>query len=134
MRSLQLGNVPDPDRSARLAAAAANVAAKAAQLEERRRDALHSLYMQAREFIVTEQQLDAKIEAVFVERPWAHVPGKEQAVNIWDAEGAPPTVQDMLGELNGTQRTAVGFHGGAAVATGKRMLRVAEELTGGKMD
>ena len=90
--------------------------------------------MHARNFITTEAQLDAAIEKMFVERPWEHVPGKEKAVSIWDAEGAPPTVQDMLSEVNRTQKSAMLFHRGPAVATGKRMLKIAEELTGGKMD
>jgi hypothetical protein len=134
MRKLQLGNLADPDREARIAAASAHVAAKAKMLEEQRRDALHTLYMHARNFITTEAQLDAAIEKVFVDRPWSNVPGKENAVSIWDAEGAPQTVQDLLGDVNKTQRSALMFHRGPAVATGKRMLKIAEELTGGKMD
>lgn len=134
MRQLQLGNLPDPNREARLAAASERVAAKAKMLEEQRQNALHTLYMHARNFITTEAQLDAAIEKVFVERPWAHVPGKEKAVSIWDAEGTPPTVQDLLSDVNKTQRSAMLFHRGPAVATGKRMLKIAEELTGGKMD
>jgi hypothetical protein len=134
MRKLQIGNVPDPDRAARIVAASVRVAAKAKMLEEQRRDALHTLYMHARNFITTEAQLDAAIEKVFVERPWAHVPGKENAVSIWDAEGAPQTVQDMLSDVNKTQKSAMLFHRGPAVATGKRMLKIAEELAGGKMD
>lgn len=134
MRKLQLGNIPDPEREARLAAASARVAAKAKALEEQRQDALHTLYMHARNFITTEAQLDAAIEKVFVERPWTHIPGKEKAISIWDAEGSPQTVQDMLSEVNKTQKSAMLFHRGPAVATGKRMLRIAEELTGGKMD
>jgi len=134
MRQLQLGNVADPDREKRVAEMAERVAARAKMLEERRKDALHTLYMHARNFITTEEQLDATIEKVFVERPWSHVPGKEHAVSIWDAEGAPQTVQDMLSEVNKTQKSALLFHGGPAVVTGKRMLKIAEELTGGKID
>jgi hypothetical protein len=134
MRKLQLGNVPDPNREARLQAAAERVAERQKTMEEQRRDELHTLYMHARNFITTEKQLDEAIEKVFVEKPWAHVAGKENTVNIWDAEGTPLTVQDMLSEVNNTQKAAVSYHRGPAVATGKRMLRIAEELTGGKMD
>jgi hypothetical protein len=134
MRKLQLGNVPDPNREERIAAATARTAARAKMLAEQRQDALHTLYMHARKFITTEAQLDAAIDKTFVERPWAHIPGKQNTVSIWDAEGAPPTVQDMLSEVNKTQKLAILHQAGPAVTTGKRMLKIAEELTGGKMD
>lgn len=134
MRKLQLGSLPDPNREARIAAASARVAAKARMLEERRRDALHTLYMNARNFITTKEQLNAVIEKVFVERPWANIPGKENSVNIWDAEGAPQTVQDMLVGVNKTQKLTMLSQPSPAAIAGKRMLKIAEELTGGKMD
>jgi hypothetical protein len=134
MRQLNIGNVADPAREERLAAVRERVAARQKELEERRRDALHTLYMHARNFITSEAELDAAIESTFVEKPWVHVAGKENSINIWDAEGAPPTVQDLLSEVNHTQKAAVSYHRGPALATGKRMQRIAEELTGGKMD
>lgn len=134
MRKLQLGNVPDPHREARIAASAARVSARAKMLEEERRDALHTLYMHARNFITTEEQLDAAIEMTFVERPWQNIPGKENAISIWDGLGAPPTVQDMLSEASKTQKAALAQLSGPAVLNGKRMMKIAEELTGGKMD
>ena len=57
--------------------------------------------------------------------------GKE---NIWDAHGAPPTVQDMLQSINDAQKNALEYHRGPAHITGQRMKKIAEELTGGKMD
>lgn len=134
MKTFQHGRLPDPDREARLAEMAARVAAKTAALEEKRRDALHTLYMHARTFITTEAQLDAEIDKVFTEKPWAHVPGAENKNNIWEAEGAPPTLQEMLSEVTGTQKTAADYYRLPAKTTGKRMVRVAEELTGGTMD
>lgn len=132
LKKLRLGYVPDPDREARIAAKAERMKAKEALKEEQRKDALHTLYMNAREFITTEDQLKAEIEKIFVPYPF----GEENAgkTNIWDAEGAPPTVQNMLSEVSKTQKTAVDFHRGPAAITGKRMKALAEELTGGKMD
>lgn len=130
MRKLQFGDLPDPNRSERLEAAAERVAAKQQSLEEQRRDALHTLYMHARSFITTEDQLDAEIDKVFTETPF----GERKPTNIWDALDAPPTVQDMLSVVNNTQKTAMEYHGNRGAATGKRMIRIAEELTGGKMD
>jgi hypothetical protein len=88
--------------------------------------------MHAREFITTEAQLDAEIEKIFIEHPFgAEHPDK---TNIWDAYGAPPTVQDMLSTVNNTQKTSIDYHRGPGFVTGKRMTKIAEELTGGKMD
>jgi hypothetical protein len=133
MSTLQHCILPDPERDARLAAASARVQAKAAVLEEARRDALHTLYIHARSFITTEQQLEQEIEKVFSETPFENME-RADAQNIWDAAGAPPTVAEMLSEVSNTQRRAVEFYAPPAVKTGKRMKRIAEELTGGKMD
>jgi hypothetical protein len=133
-RKLVTGTLPDPNREARLAAAAARVQARAAALEEKRRNALHTLYMHAREFITTEEQLDKKIEDVFSDQAFSHVLDCEREPNIWDAEGAPTSVQNMLSEVSNTQKTAISFHRSPAAATGKRMKHIAEELMGGAMD
>jgi hypothetical protein len=132
VRQLQKGRVPDPGREERIAEAGGRVKAKEIARETQRKDALHTLYMHAREFITTEEQLDAEIEKIFVESPF----GEQHAgkTNIWDAYGAPPTVQDMLSSVNNTQKSALDYHRGPGYITGKRMTRIAEELTGGKMD
>jgi hypothetical protein len=131
VRQLQKGRVPDPGREERLAAARARVAATEVARAAERKDALHTLYMHAREFITTEAQLEAEIEKSFVEFPFGpEHPGK---TSIWET-GAPPTVAEMLSEVNNTQKAAVAFHRGPGHVTGKRMTRIAEELTGGKMD
>lgn len=132
MSELQIGALPDPDREQRIAEKKARIAAKEAAKEEQRKDALHTLYMHARDFIVTEEQLNEEIEKIFVEEPF----GLERAgkQNIWDAYDAPQTVQDMLLEVNNTQKKAVAYHAGPAAVTGARLKRIAEELTGGKMD
>ncbi|TVY93008.1 hypothetical protein LAWI1_G004380 [Lachnellula willkommii] len=130
VRKLQLGPVPDPQREARVAAKAERVKAKEAKREEARRNALHTLYMHARSFITTEEQLDKQIEAIFVPQPF---PGASTD-NIWDAVGPPPTVQRLLATVNHTERELVRYHAGPGAITGQRMKKIAEELTGGKMD
>jgi hypothetical protein len=127
-RILQSGPIPDPNREARVAEKAARVQVKGAAREEQRKNALHTLYMHARYFITTEEQLDAKIEEIFKELP------DDESDNIWENFDAPPTVQDMLSEINKTETKATKFHAGPAQLTGKRMKKIAEELTGGKMD
>ncbi|KUJ18821.1 uncharacterized protein LY89DRAFT_683688 [Mollisia scopiformis] len=129
--TLQTGHLPDPDRAARIAEKAARVEAIATEKEEARRDALHTLYMHARSFITTEEQLDQRIEAIFTDTPFEH---NNRNDNIWEVAGAPHTVQDMLSEINKTEKSAVQYHSGPSQITGKRMKKIAEELTGGKMD
>ncbi len=130
-RTLQSGPVPDPDRATRVAEKVARVQAKELAREAARRDALHTLYMNARSFITTEEQLDAQIEKIFVADP--HTKGNFED-NIWLAKNSPPTVQDMLSQVNNTQKRAMEFHASPAALTGRRMKKIAEELTGGKMD
>jgi hypothetical protein len=132
LRQPQKGRLPDPDREQRIAASMERVKLKEAQREEQRKNALHTLYMHARDFITTEAQLDAEIEKIFVPHPFG--PNHAGMTNIWQAYKKQTTVQDMLSGVNNTQKTAVEFHGGPGPITGKRMTRIAEELTGGKMD
>jgi len=128
---LQSGPVPDPQRETRLAESAAKVKALQLAREEERRSALHNLYMHARTFITTEEQLNAQVEEIFTDTPFDK---NNQNDNIWDMQGAPPTIQDMLSEVNRTQRTAAKLHQGSSVVGTQRMKKIAEELTGGKMD
>ena len=132
IRQLQKGRVPDPGRDKRIAEAAERVKVNEIAREAQRKDALHTLYMHAREFITTEEELDAEIEKIFVDFPFG--PENAGKTNIWDAYGAPPTVQEMLSAVNNTQKQALEYHRGPGFITGKRMTRIAEELTGGKMD
>ena len=131
LEKLHIG-LPDPGREARIAEKAERFKTKEELKKEERKNSLHSLYMHAREFITTEQELNEEIDRIFVPSPFGrdHV-GEE---NIWDALGAPPTIQDMLQTSNRTQKNAMEFHRGPAHITGERMKKIAEELTGGKMD
>lgn len=128
--TLQTGHLPDPDRMARIAEMAARVQAAEMEKEEARRDALHTLYMHARDFITTEEQLDQQIEAIFTDTPFKP---NDKRDNIWE-HWQPELVSDMLSDVNHTQKEATKFHARPAVLTGKRMKRIAEQLTGGKMD
>ncbi|TAQ91118.1 hypothetical protein B7494_g552 [Chlorociboria aeruginascens] len=120
-----------PESAEVVARKAARVQMKETVKEEQRRNALHTLYMHARSFITTEELLHAEIEKIFVPQPFLP---NHLGDNIWDAHGAPITVQDMLSEINNTQKKSLGFHKGPAQITGQRMKKIAEELTGGKMD
>jgi len=131
MKQFQSGNVPDPDRPTRIAEKAARIQAKQAAKEEERRDALHTLYTRARDFITTESQLNATIDRVFVEHPEEFTNEGGSGDNIWN-RGPPETVQQMLNETNKTGNNAIKHYTGFGDVTQKRVRRIAEELTGGK--
>lgn len=103
LNKLSLG-LSDPDRANRVAEKAARFKVKEELKKEERRNALHTLYMNAREFITTEKQLVEEIDKVFVPSPFGKdYQGQE---NIWDAFGAPPTAQEMFEAFQGRRRGA----------------------------
>ncbi|KAI9816029.1 MAG: hypothetical protein M1827_002021 [Pycnora praestabilis] len=133
MKQFQIGSVPDPDRPARIAEKAALVLAKQEEKEGQKRDALHSLYMRARDFITTEAQLNDAIDQEFLPRLPSFSSDSQEGDNIWNG-GVPETVQEMLKQVNkNSDRNAISFAEGYADITNKRVRRIAEELTGGKM-
>jgi hypothetical protein len=94
---------------------------------------LHNLYINAREFIVEESQLDEAIEKAF---------GTEEEPLGWDNRGnvgkrseGNEGLSKFAGPLpEGTGDRLRKLHGGEGVGLAKeRVKRVAEELTGGKM-
>lgn len=94
---------------------------------------LHDLYTNAREFIVTEEQLDEAIEKVF---------GTEESPMGWDIKGnmgPRKNNNDGLSPWHGPMPEGVGdmmnkLRGGEGVGLAKlRVKKLAEELTGGKM-
>jgi hypothetical protein len=123
LRPGQRTPLPDPKRAERVAAMKARYAAKEAAKHEERQNDLHSLYMTARDFIVTEEQLERKVEEVF-EDPWFK---KNPEHSIWDKEGYPDTAESMLVDMSKARKGAV------ADITRERAKRLAEELIGGKM-
>lgn len=98
-----------------------------------RQDALHTLYMHARSFITTEAQLDAAVEEAFgtAEQPAMFVTGNVAGPSIWTL-GEPDTVQKMLGK-SGSTGTSGSAGSEQQNLTYKRIKRIAEELTGGKI-
>lgn len=92
---------------------------------QERKDALHTLYMHARDFITTEAQLSKAVEETFSENDDSAEWQKYYNSNIWIAKGEPLGVNRML-RKNTTE--AVSSH-----VTQQRMKRIAESLTGGKI-
>jgi hypothetical protein len=106
--------------------------------EDERRYALHTLYMNARNFVTTEEQLDAAIEKAFPEggNP-EFATDTKLGDNIWNV-GAPATIAELL-HANVSRVRKDFTKAGLTEADHKfkidqeRMKRIAEELSGGKM-
>ncbi|KAI8955604.1 hypothetical protein F4801DRAFT_528340 [Xylaria longipes] len=133
--TLQTTVALDPHRLERGLASAARTAAIAAVKSEARRDAIQTLYMNARSFIVNEAELEATINREFADDRFSgsSSPGR-RVQNIWDDRDEPISVATMLNELQRNHSTLVNEYTSEQVRTTRRQKLVAEELTGGKMD
>ncbi|KAI7591103.1 hypothetical protein KC316_g3044 [Hortaea werneckii] len=135
-----------PIRAAKQANLQAHTTAKRAE----RLDHLHTLYLNAKTFIVTPQQLDQAVDEAFgtVEDPvrfdgdqqysptafYNNSMKNAQSQSVW-AQGKPERVQDMLNRANGQGgKTAMESAGGLASVNKDRVRRIGEVLTGGKME
>lgn len=123
----KLGTLPDPNREARLALSKARMEAKQAEKEVQRQEDIQSLYMNARTFIVTEEQLAAEIDRVFPaegeNEAWRN--DHQQGENIWNL-GTPPTVQSIVNE---TRRSETARWD----TIQRRVKQLGEQITGGKL-
>ncbi|KAJ5175129.1 uncharacterized protein N7482_001006 [Penicillium canariense] len=116
----------DPNREQRLALSRARMEAKRAEKDAERRDHLQSLYMNARTFITTEEQLTAEIDRVFPEgenEAWRN--DHQQGDNIWNL-GVPPTVQSVVNETRKSETARWDV-------TQDRVKKLGEQITGGKL-
>ncbi|KXT03826.1 hypothetical protein AC578_8922 [Pseudocercospora eumusae] len=134
--------IPDPTREARLERKRANVAARARGKQEERMDSLHTLYMNARDFIVTPEQLDKAVDEAFgtPENPvkfgvsFGHLDTGSEGKSVWTL-GKPISVQDMLDRAKQTPSSkAIEGPSNTTAIKEERIRRIAETLTGGKMD
>ncbi|KAI4249028.1 MAG: hypothetical protein LQ352_005749, partial [Teloschistes flavicans] len=126
----------EPERAALLARKKANHERHAAQKVTERRNALHTLYMNARDFIVTEQALTDAVERAFDPDNPQFDNEARRGLNVWNL-GYPEKVKDLLhkhktNDYRDAGKAVQGYIGYGTV-TEKRMKRLGEELTGGKM-
>ncbi|KAL4996929.1 hypothetical protein BDV10DRAFT_100961 [Aspergillus recurvatus] len=114
--------LPDPGREQRLAQSKVRTQKKTARNVAERRDALHSLYMNARHFITTETQLAAEIEKVFPEgenEAWRS--DHKYGENIWNL-GFPRGMASRVNENREVERWDV---------VQGRVKKLGEQITGG---
>ena len=95
---------------------------------EKRRDVLHNLYVNAKDFIVSMDDLDAKIEEEFNKEFYKVNPEH----GIWDEQGIPDTTSWLLSSSLKNPGTAAD-QGKSYTEVGERVQRVGRELTGGKL-
>ena len=121
----------------------ASLAARTSAAQADRLDHLHTLYLNAKTFIVTPQQLDRAVDEAFgtPEQPVTFSQytfgeaDKHASQSVW-AQGRPERVQDMLNRASrqGGGRTALEGAGGFAGVNQERVRRIGEVLTGAKME
>lgn len=128
---------PDPNRFSRARASRLKVEKISAAKREARRDALMELYINASSFIVEESELKAKIDEVFAEDYFRKEGQRTQrhnvTDNVWGVYGPSTSLSDMVKISTGTSQRLMDLtseHDKSA----KRMKRIAEEFTGGKME
>lgn len=131
------GPVPNPSGPLRLAQSRANQAQHSAIRQAARLDSLHTLYSHARTFIVTPKQLDDAVDEAFGTNENPREFGgdmSDESHSVWGL-GKPQSVQDMLNRANQVRssRAMEGAAGYVAVSN-ERVRRIAEALTGGRMD
>ncbi|RAL16025.1 uncharacterized protein BO97DRAFT_403201 [Aspergillus homomorphus CBS 101889] len=118
--------LPDPDRETRLRKARSRTQRKLANKVAERRHDMHDLYVNARNFIVNEEQLAAEIEKVFpegVNEAWRS--DHQEGVNIWNL-GFPQGISSLASDSRKTESARWD-------TIQSRIRRLAEEITGGKM-
>lgn len=96
---------------------------------------MHTLYMNARDFIVTEEKLSEAVERAFDPRNGQFDNESRRGLNVWNL-GYPETMREMLEKTSKEAGTRIGAMEGMVgygKITGERMRRLGEELTGGKM-
>ncbi|WPG97663.1 Hypothetical protein R9X50_00044300 [Acrodontium crateriforme] len=138
LETLYKGDVTDPTRTARLEQKRLNLQAQTEKSQDERLSALNTLYLRARSFIVTPQQLDKAVDEAFgtTENPVSFVNVEQRDVgSVW-AYGRPEKVQDMLNRANRVGgRSAMSASGSAGYSSinKERIRKIAEVLTEGKI-
>ncbi|VBB72058.1 Putative protein of unknown function [Podospora comata] len=122
---------PSPLRFERAEEARQKTEQLAAQKSEARTDALAQLFVAAQSFIVTEKQLEERVEELFKEDTFKNRISSA-AKNIWEASGPPISVATRQAQISGMASGLSDSTRAATQAAVRRKL-VAEELSGGKL-
>lgn len=122
----------DPHRFERAAKSARRTAALAAAKSEARRDALQELYIAAKNFIVSEEELERHVEVMFRPTYFSDAQKTIQTTkNLWDLDGSPITVKELMNQFARASKDSTS--GSSESREAARQKAVAEQLTGGKL-
>jgi hypothetical protein len=133
LRDFLAGTLPESSKKHNVPARRAAYQRRVEKIQAVRQQRLHDLYVNAREFLVEESQLDEAIDKCFgsEEKPVGWAANGTQGLRSEGMEGLSPWhgpmpegVGDMLQKLKGGE--------GVGLAR-ERVRKVAESLTGGKM-
>jgi hypothetical protein len=133
LRDFLAGTLPESSKKSNVPARREAYTRRVEKIQAVRQQRLHDLYVNAREFLVEESQLDEAIEKCFgsEEKPVGWAPNGTMGLRSEGMEGLSPWhgpmpegVGDMLQKLKGGE--------GVGLAR-ERVRKVAESLTGGKM-
>ena len=107
--------------------------AKAQQLKEyERRTGLHTLYINAKEFIVTDDQLEKRLTKVFDSDFYRY--NKNKQFGIWDEQGWPEDTAYLMNKAQSSEGfNAISLETGYTEIARRRIMKVTEEMTGGKL-
>ena len=133
--------LPDPHHAERMAEKRRRYQELQAAKDEERLSALHTLYINSKDFIVSQADLEKKVSAEFDKPFYQNNPDR----GIWDEEGYPEDLRWLVAQqaMRSDQYAAAlgkGKPGDVAIEQNSRLLersmeraqRIADELTGGK--
>ena len=112
----------------------ANAARSEVTKTELRKDQLHTLYMNSRDFITSEEQLTQKIDEEFSDNKFREG-GKSLNLSKWDSEGRPESIADLVNRsiISPRKRNDGDQLDTVFKRDQERMKRIAEKLSGGKI-
>lgn len=138
LATLDTSVVRDPEYEAKQLAKQERTAARAKAKSEARKDAVQRLYVEAGRFILTEQELAAKIEDVFSPEYLPNLARSRSAnwwgaANIWEALGRPLRMGEMFSSTTNYGQRSEHWGKSAQRKTDERQRILAGELTGGAL-
>lgn len=130
--------IRDPEYETKQLESQQRTAARLQAQSDARKDALQRLYVEAGRFILTEQELAARVEKLFAPDYFATL-GKLNsqvwwgAANIWEASGRPLKMAEMFDTTTDAGQRTTQYNKSGARKTEQRQKLVASELTGGAL-
>lgn len=130
--------VRDPEYEAKQLMSQARTAAVHKSKSEARKDAVQRLYVEAGKFILTEEELTAKVDKVFDPSYFVEL-GRQSSnawygpMNMWEARGRPLSTSQMFGSTVRSGQRSDDYEKSSIKKTETKQRIIAGELTGGAL-